>query len=476
MSGFQTSSQTGKNHYRRPELAPTGGLTPFIKPSGADSGGQVHAGPSSMGRLVPWGVAVGPLFYTSYASSAGDRGPVQRFHFDVQNEIYGLLGRHPRHEGRLQRASPSSGLDRAVLACRALLVLYSADYLTDRQCALEWAVFRHRMERRQWLTGGPMDALVGVLWRTDSLVLPRAVADTAPPLEDAGEGYQGPGVSELPNDTGARPRYRALVRRVAERLTRAARTPLPVMGEYDSTSVQPSFGPGHEQHPRRPESSHPGSTENHLVLILLAGTRAAMEHLRESVDQYADVAEEWRPFRPYSEEPAADIACRTARAQGVDQLTVVTPYGAGLDALPETARSAIAVVLVDPWLTGDASFAVHWDQLARSGTCVSAVITVLPLQEQESRRAAGRLHEALARTPARRLGAAHHEAGSPEALSHAMAAALADAFTDAGGDVPSDRPNEPTAPRQHTRAGRARNRESRLPLATRTPRESWGGG
>ncbi|MFJ9630062.1 hypothetical protein ACIRU8_20360 [Streptomyces sp. NPDC101175] len=432
---------------------------------------------------------MGPLFYTSYASSAGDRGPVQRFHFDVQSEVYGLLGHSARYRGRLQRAAPALRPDQAVLTCRSLLVLYSADYLADRRCALEWAVFHARMERRQWLTGDASDALIGVPWRTDALVLPRVVADTGELLEAVGEHGQGPDAAGLQGDPGAWQRYRALVRRVAERLTRAARTPLPALSEDDSASVKPYFGPesGEDLAGRAPPPPlPPWSDERHLVLVLLAGTRDVMERLREFTACYAESAGEWRPFWPHSDVPAADIAGFTARDQGVDRLTVITLDGNGgdfeesLEELSETARSAVVMVLVDPWLTGDAAFSVRWEQLARSGTRIAAVITVLPLQDRESRRAAGRLRETLARTPARRLGAVHHEAGSPPALAHAVAAVLADIRTEAEeDDTPSDRASEPLrrlAHRPYERTGGPRQRGSWPPPAVRTPRESWGGG
>ncbi|MEU6572377.1 hypothetical protein [Streptomyces sp. NPDC046805] len=427
------------------------------------------------------------MFYTSYAGSTGDRGPVQRFHLDVQNEIYSVLGRRPQNQGRLQHAEPASGPDPAVLSCRSLLVLYSADYLKDPQCALEWSVFRERMERRRWRTGEPADALIGVLWRADSLVLPRAVANTGQLLDDLGEGYQGPGVAGLQRDPSVWERYRMLVRRVAERLMRAAKTPLPAMAEADGDAVEPYFGPGYGRRPvRRPAPPPPSrSAERHLVLVLLAGTRTGMEPLRESADTYAETAEEWCPFRPYSDEPAAAVAAGAARACGVDRLTVVTDDDTGPDPLRDVDASAVVVALVDPWLTDDSSFPVRWERLARSGARVAAVITVLPRLDEESRRSADRLRDAMARTPARQLGASHHEAGSPEALRHAVAAVVADAFAYAADEDPAPGRADELRPegtaerllrRQRERAGWLRHRASWSPLVSGTPSESWGGG
>ncbi|MFS8201671.1 FxsC protein [Streptomyces sp. CWNU-52B] len=436
------------------------------------------------------------MFYTSYASSTGDRGPVQRFHSDVQNEIYCMLGRHSRNEGNLQRAEPALGPDPAVLVCRSLLVLYSADYLNDPRCALEWSLFRERMQRRLWRTGEPADALVGVLWRADSLVLPRSVASTGQLLDDLGDGYQGPDVPGLQRDRSAKERYRRLVRRVAERLTRAARAPLPAMPPEESGTVEPYFGPSHPQRTARPQRAGRGQApsrtrrprERHLVLALLAGTRRGMERLRRSVDTYAETAEEWRPFHPRSDEPAAAIAGRAAYACGVERLTCVTLDDTGADPLREVEASAVVVVLVDPWMTGDSSFPVQWDRLARSGARVAAVVTVLPRLDEESRLSAGRLREVLARTPARQLGASHHEAGSPDSLTHAMAAVMADAFAEAGEESAlPERPERADEPllenaaerivrRERERAGWLRNRGTWSPLVGGTPRESWGGG
>ena len=487
MARFQTGPHEGKIAYHRPELTSTHRLAQTEERVDADTGQWGGDRPSSYGRLVPWGGAVGPLFYTSYAGSTGDRGPVQRFHSDVQNEIYCMLGRRPRNDGSLQRAEPALGPDPDVLVCRSLLVLYSVDYLSDSQCALEWSVFRERMQRRLWRTGEPADALVGVLWRPDSLVLPRAVAETGQLLDDLGEGYQEPDVPGLQRDPSTWERYRRLVRRVAERLTRAARTPLPAMPAAESGTVEPYFGPAQPRRTRRgqPPSQPPRPPARHLVVALLAGTRSEMERLRGSVDTYAETAQEWRPFRPQSDEPAAGIAGRAAYACGAERLTFVALDDTDADPLSEVEASAVVVVLVDPWLTGHPSFPVHWDRLMRLGARVAAVVTVLPRLDEESRQSADRLREALARTPARQLGASHHEAGSPDSLTHAMAAVMADVFADAREEDPlPDRAEEPplenTAERivrrERERAGWLRHRGNWPPLVTGTPRESWGGG
>ncbi|WP_369212868.1 hypothetical protein [Streptomyces flavofungini] len=377
------------------------------------------------------------MFYTSYASSTGDRGPVERFHIDVQNEIYALAGRAPAQQGRLKHAEPIAGPDPAVLSCRSMLVLYSSDYLNDPQCAREWSVFSERLDRRTRQTGERPDCLVGVIWRAGGLVLPRLVARTGHVID---EEYEGPGVLGLLQAPDRRGRYRGLVRRVSERLLKAARTPLPAMTEADSRQVAPRFGPSRTEpqpYADAPATGPPDSTRQ-VVLVLLTGTRERMAGLRTSVEAYGDSARDWCPFRPHSDEPALSLAARAARACGAERLLVRAPDLDEADVLAGVEDGAIVQVLVDPWLSRDAAFSVLWSRLARSRIRIAAVIALLPRLDAESRHSAGRLRESLSLTPARLLGASHHEVGTPEALTLAVAAVMADSRTG---------PDEAEAPR-----------------------------
>jgi hypothetical protein len=194
------------------------------------------------------------LFFVSYASSTGDRGPAQRFHADVQKEVRGILGRAPGTGGRLGRAAPSADPDPAVLTCRAMVALYSADYLRDRQCARDWSVFLERMNRQTRKTGRTPAALVGVLWRPEGLVLPRIVADTGQVLDDVGEGYSGRGALRLMQEPGGREGYRTIVRQTAQRVADAASAAaLPEMSPADGRTVTACFGP---DRPRRSAAPH----------------------------------------------------------------------------------------------------------------------------------------------------------------------------------------------------------------------------
>src|SRR4051794_32363364 len=100
-----------------------------------------------------------PLFYTSYATSAGDRGRVQRFHTDIQNELYSRLGRHPSGRGRLKRPEPAPVSEPAVLDCRTMLALYSDAYLSGEDSVQEWSIFSERMARHTRQTGRESQAL-----------------------------------------------------------------------------------------------------------------------------------------------------------------------------------------------------------------------------------------------------------------------------------------------------------------------------
>ncbi|WP_181387380.1 FxsC protein [Streptomyces sp. Act143] len=397
-----------------------------------------------------------------------------------------MLGHRPAHEGRLKPAEPIAGPDPMVLSCRSMLVLYSSEYLDDPQCAREWSVFRERMDRRARQTGKQPDCLVGVVWRTDGLVLPRLVANTGHIVD---EEYEGPGVLGLQQDPGRRERYRSLVRRVAERLVRAARATLPAMTEADSRRVPSHFGPRRTAAPQQHQDtrpSRPSGDEPQVVLVLLAGTRERMARLRTSVTAYGDSPEQWRPFRPHSEEPAVSVAGHAVYACGTDRLTVLTPDLDDPDVLSGVPESAIVLVLVDPWLSKDGAFSTLWNRLARTRTRITAVLVVLSRLDEESWRGAADLRERLSLTPARLLGASHHEVGSAESLRHTVAAVMVDSRTG-----PAD-PGAPPAPvgdqvvessaerrirRQRERVGWLRQGAGPWPpLLGRTPGESLGGG
>ncbi|GGY22488.1 hypothetical protein GCM10010384_31730 [Streptomyces djakartensis] len=436
---------------------------------------------------------MGPLFFTSYASSTGDRGPVQRFHVDVQNEIYSVLGRTLSAKGRLKHPEPAAGPDPAVLDCRALLVLYSAEYVDDAQCATEWSVFAERMDRCMRRTGERPDSVVGVVWRSHALVLPRPVTVVR---HIVNEEYQGPGVLCLQQDPRSRDRYHSVVRRVAARLMRAAESPPPVMSEAESRAVAPQFGPSRAMpHKRRdvaeppidpagvpPEASD--ADDRQMMLLLVTGTRDRMDRLRDHVGYYGERAEDWRPFRPRSEETVTSTVGWAARACGVDRMAVVAP---GPDCpVPEDIDESVTVlVVVDPWLTGDPAFRGLWERIVRSRARVAAVVVVLARTDEESTANAIRLRDAVCRTPARMPDAAHHEAGSREALAHIVVAVMADSAArpegvtgntrGRPGELTIESPAERRVRRQRERVGWLRRGANPWPpVLSRTPGDSLG--
>lgn len=420
------------------------------------------------------------MFFVSYASSTGDRGPVQQFHSDVQKEIHSILGKGPGTDGRLKPAVPSPEPDPAVLDCRSMIALYSPDYLRDSQCGREWSVFAERMNRQTRKTGRPPASLVGVLWRPEGLVLPRIVADTGHVLDDVGQGYRGMGALGLMRDAEGWNSYRVIVRRIAQRVALAATTPLSPMDRADSRSVPSRFGPGrdrarraallysgppgigHTPPERRREnaaaaaSAAPSPESRRVIVVLVTGDRTRMEELRRSVSAYGDTAQDWRPFRPQDDEPVVSIIRRALRTYGIDVVPVL-PSAAGhaappaADAAdrggPATAEPALAepapaaglasapgtdqpavVVLVDPWMAGDPAFPTLWTRLQQQTASVAAIIVVLARGDEETRANSARLRHALARTAAMDMDAPHHEAGSAESLTHTVIGALADAW------------------------------------------------
>lgn len=432
---------------------------------------------------------MGPSFYTSYASSAGDRGAIQRFHFDVQHELTRRGGSYANVRGSLRRAEPASGPPPDLLDCAALLALYSPEYLEEEACALEWSVFAERMDRLERLTGRRPASLVGVLWQPEGLVLPQVVTSSGRILADvSGQGYRGRGVRELQSDPHARMLYRRTVSAVADELLRAVASPLPAMSEAAARDVQPRFGPSRGGRRPEPPPAAPTTPEERegpvrrLVVALVAGTSAKMEQLRTSVAAYGSTPEEWSPFAPQSLESAVSVVSRTLRACGLDGVRFVA-----LDAdhaLPRlrTDDDSAVVLVVDPWLTEDAAFPVLWERLARCEAGVSAVIVVLPRQDDESRLHTSRLRDSFARTPARLLGAAHHEVGTPQALAYTVAGVLADVASEGGGQgIPLGPPVESAAER---RSRRRRERAEWLTPATgqqaslvgRASGELWGDG
>lgn len=392
---------------------------------------------------------VRPLFYTSYASSTGDRGPVQRFHFDVQNEIYSLAGSGSAADGRLKYAEPAAVPDADVLNCRSMLALYSPDYLTDAQCAAEWSVFRERMDRRERQTGEEPPSLVGVLWRPEGLALPQVVANTGVIInDDSGYGYRGPGALGLQRDPQAADVYRALVRQVARSLIRAAAEPLVPMSESASRTVPPRFGPRrpipHERVSVAPDRSPPPRTApgrpvlaaqpeqpaREVVVIVVAGDRTTMEPVRSSLATYGSTPAQWRPFLPETDETAVSVVNRVLRYYDIEPGAVVSPDEGVTGGCPGADERRGLLVLIDPWTASSATVPALWDRLAQSAPCVLAVVVVLSRQDEETWLNAGRLRESLSRTPVWALSVPKHEAGTAQSLAHTVAGVLADTVAD----------------------------------------------
>jgi FxsC-like protein len=443
---------------------------------------------------------MGPLFYTSYAASAGDRGRVQRFHTDVQNELYSRLGRQPSGRGRLKQPEPAPVSEPAVLDCRSMLALYSDAYLSGEDSVREWSIFHERMARHTRQTGRESQALVGVVWRAAGLVLPRAITDVGPLLPGRGAGYPAADVDELMRDPAHWDGYRRLVREVADRLSAGAAVGLPQMSEIDAKEVVPEFaadpramrlggdtGPGafaRVEPVRDPSarvvaddrrSDRAGTSPRRVTLALLAGTRQRMAGLRNAVATYGETAQDWRPFRPQTDEPAVDVVRRALFAYGIDDVRVRVlddEPGAEPDRLPgrDPDADSVTLVLVDPWLAREGGFPAAYERLAHWPGTVAGVVAILPRGDQETWQSTWRLRAGLlADAENCAVQAPRHEVGSAEGLAHIAVGAVADVF---GGNDPTPDAFAVATPKEPVTLARPESPTERL-VRRRKERAAW---
>jgi FxsC-like protein len=424
--------------------------------------------------------AAGPLFFTSYATTAEDRGQVQRFHTDVQNEVHGRLGRHPGHEGVLKDPFPAQGPDPAVLGSRTLLALYSEAYLRGDDSARDWSVFRERVDRARRRTGQAPQALIGVVWRAEGLVLPLSVTRAGPVLNGWDRDGGTAGVADLLEDPGGLDAYRELVRQVADRLVAYADRQVPALSGEEAAAVPPRFG---RSHAGRAPAAADVPDSRRVTLLCLTASRDRMRGLRGSLDGYGETPEDWRPFPHQTSESATGIVVRALSAYGVDDVTVrPLPAPAAPDApdarsTPEQG-SWSAVLLVDPWLASATSPEALREELAGWASLIGAVVVVMARGDEETSERTIELRRAvLHRVTHSGLQAPHHEAGSPQGLAHAVIGAVADMLATGSGASAEPLPSSPQHPRHEgvVEQGTQRTPETRAERLSRRrhERSTW---
>ncbi|MHC5906710.1 TIR domain-containing protein [Streptomyces sp. S6] len=190
-------------------------------------------------------------FYTSCTRSDGWPS-LSRFHADLEYRLKAQEGLWV--EGVL---GPQTGsgpvLESWVTQVGVMVALYSPEYFRDRDCGLEWAVFRHRIRSQEFLTDRPVaDCLIPLVWKpVPRLERPRTITDPWPFLADledvapeAGQLYEEGGLSGLMQSQlpEANDLYVALLGRLARRIAAARAVGLEPLEGIRPLSLHPAFG------------------------------------------------------------------------------------------------------------------------------------------------------------------------------------------------------------------------------------------
>jgi len=190
-------------------------------------------------------------FYTSCTRSDGWPS-LSRFHADLEYRLKAQEGLWV--EGVL---GPQTGsgpvLESWVTQVGVMVALYSPEYFRDRDCGLEWAVFRHRIRSQEFLTDRPVaDCLIPLVWKpVPRHERPRTITDPWPFLTDlegvapeAGQLYEDGGLSGLMQSQlpEANDLYVALLGLLARRIATARAVALEPLEGIRPLSLHPAFG------------------------------------------------------------------------------------------------------------------------------------------------------------------------------------------------------------------------------------------
>lgn len=189
-------------------------------------------------------------FYTSCTRSDGWPS-ISRFHADLELRLKAQEG---LWVGGVLGPQTGSGpvLESGVTQVGVMISLYSPEYFRDRDCGLEWAVFRRRMHRHRILhEGDASDCLIPLVWKP----VPRHMRppETPEPRDwpatewDDGYGsrrYDTLGLSALMQSDSpeANEVYFSLIGQLAKRIAEARRIGLTVIDDAELRSTQPAFG------------------------------------------------------------------------------------------------------------------------------------------------------------------------------------------------------------------------------------------
>ncbi|MET8980197.1 toll/interleukin-1 receptor domain-containing protein [Streptomyces sp. NPDC004539] len=206
-------------------------------------------------------------FYTSCTRNDGWPS-LSRFHADLE---YRLKAQEGLWVAGVLGPQTGSGpvLESGVTQVGVMVALYSPEYFRDRDCGLEWAVFRHRIRSQEFLTDRPVtDCLIPLVWKpVPRSERPRDIPDPWPFLADlpgadseAGQLYENRGLSGLMQSQlpEANDLYVALLGLLARRIATARTVGLEPLEGIRPLSLHPAFGTT-RSHLRRPAPT-PGRT------------------------------------------------------------------------------------------------------------------------------------------------------------------------------------------------------------------------
>lgn len=246
-----------------------------------------------------------------------------------------------------------------LMTCKVFVALCSPTYFLSENCGKEWAAFYHRMELYAEKNGiKPPPSIIPVLWAPIPEP-PKAMSDIQWTKEEFGDMYRDEGLLSLMRRREHKQTYRDIVRALAIRIRDVARQhclpePQKRFVYEDVVEVFPSIdatiaGMAAETVGALTNSSAVGSGPKHVNLVIVAGRRDELAHVRKRVESYGAEAVDWMPYNPPDARRISSYAQSIiSRRDFTSQLETVD---SGLSAVLARAatRNELVVILVDVW-------------------------------------------------------------------------------------------------------------------------------
>ncbi|WP_416967347.1 TIR domain-containing protein [Streptomyces sp. 4F14] len=313
-------------------------------------------------------------FYTS--CTRGDGWPsLSRFHADLE---YRLKAQEGLWVAGVLGPQTGSGpvLESGVTQVGVMVALYSPEYFRDRDCGLEWAVFRHRIRGQEYRTDLPVaDCLIPLVWkpvprRERPLDTPEPwpfLADLDGVGTEAGDLYERRGLSglmqsQLPEAVDL---YVALLGLLAHRIARARGIGLEPLEGIRPWSLHPAFGTRHSA-VRRPAPAPglavahtgpgPGLREDNGYLHF-TDTGHRPPELRSVAISYVGADQPWADWMQEVLEEDTDAAVHQVRWR-----TELEPLSEAVQRAREQG-SRVVVVFSRSYFTAGAPDPYQWEEV-----------------------------------------------------------------------------------------------------------------